>query len=93
MSPVDETARRWVERLHLRLAAPGSEGWTDDDRARFIAQREDAIAADTVTLCELLAQHTAQTESRWRTRIHDAEGVDHEMLDESLDFALTHEDP
>ena len=87
MSPVERTARAWLESLYLRLAAPDHASWSDDERAGFIARSEEALTQDMDTLRELIAQGQAEVEERWRSRLHHAEGLDHEMVDEAIEYA------
>lgn len=51
-----------------------------------------ALEHDTRVVMELVSRGQTETAEAFRARIHDAEGVDHEMLDEAIGFALSRRD-
>lgn len=87
MSAVEDTARVWLESLYLRLLAPDHASWTDEERRGLVARNQAAIEHDMGTLRELVTQGQVEVETQWRARLHAAEGLDHEMIDEAIEFA------
>lgn len=80
----EDTARRWLDSLYLRLLAPDHADWSDEERRGFLMRNETAIERDAEVLHELIAQGQAEVEQRWRAQLHRAEGLDHEMIDEAI---------
>lgn len=89
---VEATAWRFLRDLYSRLLCgkagvhPG--GMTEPERALLLEPHHRDMEADLSVVMSLVGKAQSDVASRWREQIHRAEGIDHEMIDEAIDYAL-----
>lgn len=87
---IEATAWRWLRELYLRLLCPATVhpgSMTEPQRNLLLDSHHAAMEADLRVVLTIVERGQVEALGRWRERIHLAEGTDHEMLDEALDFA------
>lgn len=89
---LDETAWRWLRSLYLRLLCPpgvSPDAMTVAEQNLLLDTHHRAMEADMGVVRTLVQRGQGEALGGWREKIHRMEGVDHEMLDESLHYAMT----
>lgn len=89
---LEPTMFRFIRSLYLRLLSYGTlhtVGMSEEQEAAMLEQHHAAMEADTRLLMTFVERGQVEAAEAWRAKIHAAEGVDHEMLDEAIDYALT----
>lgn len=87
--------REVLENAYVRVACRYTgrlpADMSDADRAMALDAWAEALEADTEQLMEIMrvAQEAALQQMHYR--LHRAEGVDHEMLDEAIEYACDDE--
>lgn len=81
-----------LEAGYLRALLHGTgrrpESMSAEERAAALAPLLPALDHDERAIRALVAQAKASTHSALRKALHGAPGVDHEMLDQALEYAL-----
>ncbi len=88
---LEPTVWRFVRSLYLRLLSFGTlhpKSMSPEQEATMLDAHTAAMEHDTQLIMELIRRGTVEASEAWRARLHEAEGVDHEMLDEAIGFAL-----
>lgn len=91
-SELESTAWRFLRDLYLRLL---SEGTLHPGQVMPVEQQNAVLEthfhqmeSDVATIMAIVAQGQGEVSALMRQRLHRAEGLDHEMVDEAIDFAL-----
>jgi hypothetical protein len=87
---LEATAWRWLRDLYLRLLVRDPllrARMSEDERNLLLDEHHADMERDLQISMELAGRGKIEGLEGWREIIHLAEGTDHEMLDEALDFA------
>lgn len=88
---LEATTWRWIRGVYLRLLCPSHvelATMTEAERNLLLDPHLRAMEEDMRVVLTMIERGKTEALGAWRERIHRAEGTDHEMLDEALDFAM-----
>ena len=88
---LEATTWRWLRGVYLRLLCPSQvdlAAMTEAECNLLLDPHLRAMEDDMRVVLTLIDRGKSEALGSWRERIHRAEGTDHEMLDEALDYAM-----
>ena len=83
---VEATLRELLSAIYLRLLC-GRFPLTEKERALVLERHEEALQRDLAQIMVAVSHAQNEAIQAMRFRIHHAEGIDHEMVDQALAYA------
>jgi hypothetical protein len=91
---IEATLWRFLRELYLRTLTFGtlhpSKVMSEAEKNAALDPHVRQMEADLQVLLAVVERGQAEREQSMRQRLHQAEGIDHEMLDEALAWAAEH---